>query len=608
MGQQRGERRTLLLMTLAAGVLVFLLGLGQTGVIDETPALFAASARRMRDSGDWLVPWVNGLPRYDKPPLVYWLMATAYSLPGRLLWDPLGSLAARLPSALASIGVMLLLADTVQRWPQPSSSRADTRTSDTGTCDTASVAFSSALAFALGPLALMWGRTEVSDALFSALLTLGLLLAWRTYASPRGPRWSWWPPLALATLVKGPVALVLAALTLGLFAALQGDARRLIERLRPGRGLLLATLAAAPWYVVVLMREGQAYWQSFFGYHNLQRFTRVVNNHQQGWWYFGALLLVASLPYTPLLLLGLKRALLQPRPAAAAASLGRFAASWLLVVLLFFSLSATKLPSYWLPATPAAALLVSLVLRGGPAAADRLGRLALAGSALLLLLFSGGLAAAPLWVRWIEDPSVPDLPTAVLSGPWVMCGAGLALLASLLAFGIASDHAQRRLLQSQLALLPMVPLLLLPLTLQLDQRRGAPIRMLAAAASQQQRQGESLAMVGMRRPSLHFYSGSTVLFEGRSPSALRNLADRLRRERRPGLQPSTPQRQATVLVVIDRETAGRPHWQGWQGRQLAVAEPYRLLRLDRLWLEQRAGQLAGRGEELTWEDPRPERF
>jgi 4-amino-4-deoxy-L-arabinose transferase-like glycosyltransferase len=553
----------------------------------------------MRDSGDWLVPWVNGLPRYDKPPLVYWLMATVYSLPGHMRWDSAGSLAARLPSAIASIGVMLLLADTVLRWSPSSSSSPD---------NTRSVAFSSALAFALGPLALIWGRTEVSDALFSALLAAGLLLAWRTYACPRGPSWQWWPPLALATLTKGPVALVLSALTLGLFAALQGDPSRLVQRLRPGRGLLLAALAAAPWYGVVWLREGNAYWQSFFGYHNVQRFTQVVNNHQQGWWYFGVVLLVASLPYTPLLLLGLKRALLQPRPTAPEASLGRFAAGWLLAVLVFFSLSATKLPSYWLPATPAAALLVSLALGGRPAAADRNGKRALFSSALLLLVVSFGLAAAPLWVRWIEDPSVPDLASAILSGPWMLCGAALALLSSLLAFGLASGRPEQRLLRSQLALLPLVPLLLLPLTVRLDQRRGAPIRILASVATREQRAGEGLAMVGMRKPSLHFYSGSTVIFEGRSASALRNLADRLRREQRPGLQPSTPQRQATVLVVIDRETARRPHWQDWRGEQLAMAEPYRLLRLDRRWLEQRAGQLAARGERLTWTDPRPERF
>jgi 4-amino-4-deoxy-L-arabinose transferase-like glycosyltransferase len=598
MGHRRGGRHTLFLCVVAAGGVIFLLGLGQTGVVDETPALFAASARRMIESRDWLVPWVNGLPRYDKPPLVYWLMAGFYSLPGRMLWDPLGSLAARLPSALASIGVMLLLADTVLRWPQTAAMPGRRRTTP----------LSASLAFALGPLVLVWGRTEVSDALFGALLSLGLLLAWRTYASDQGPRWRWWPAVALATLTKGPVALVLSALILGLFAALQADRRRLITRLQPLRGLLLATLAASPWYVAVLLREGEAYWQSFFGYHNLQRFTRVVNNHHQSWWYFGAVLLVASLPYTPLLLLGLTRALDRLRPRPAQASLERFAACWLLVVLVFFSLSATKLPSYWLPATPAAALLISLSLSAPHAPPGRLERLALTGSGMLLLVLAAGLAAAPLWVRWIQDPSVPDLANVLLSGPWFGLGAAIALMAALLALGLGSQLSGQRLLRSQLALVLLVPLVLLPVNLELDRQRQAPIRRLAALASAQQHQGESLAMVGLMKPSLHFYTGSTVIFEGRSASALRNLNDRLRRERRPGLQPSPVELQPTLLLVIDRETAAQAHWRDWQGQLLATAEPYRLLRLERRWLERRAESLAARGERLTWEDPRPERY
>jgi 4-amino-4-deoxy-L-arabinose transferase-like glycosyltransferase len=91
----------------AVGALLFLLGLGQTGLVDETPALFAASARQMARSGDWLIPHVNGLARYDKPPLVYWFMASLYTLPGAPWWDPLGTWAARLPSALATIITMV---------------------------------------------------------------------------------------------------------------------------------------------------------------------------------------------------------------------------------------------------------------------------------------------------------------------------------------------------------------------------------------------------------------------------------------------------------------------------------------------------------------------
>jgi 4-amino-4-deoxy-L-arabinose transferase-like glycosyltransferase len=598
MGPLRSGRGPLLLFVAVAGALIFLIGLGQTGVIDETPALFAASARRMRDSGNWLVPWVNGLTRYDKPPLVYWLMAAGYALPGQSLWDPLGSLAARLPSALASITVMLALADTLMRWPQTPPSRRGAE----------STALNASLAFALGPLALVWGRTEVSDGLFSALLAISLLLAWRTYAAGAGPHGSWWPPLALAILTKGPVALVLWTLTPALFALLQADLPRIVQRLRPARGLLLAGLSAAPWYGAVLWHEGAAYGRSFFGYHNLQRFTQVVNNHHQPWWYYGALLLVASLPYTPLLLLGLKRALVPRSALPPECSLARIAACWLLVVLVFFSISATKLPSYWLPATPAAALLVALAAGQRPAEADRGSRSALTSSAVLLLLLAAVLAAAPLWVPWIEDPSVPDLPTTLLRGPWFGLGASIALAAALLAGGIASRQPARRLLQSQLVLILLVPLLLLPLAQQLDLLRGAPIRELAAAARRQRQPGETLAMVGLMKPSLHFYSGATVIFEGRSASALRNLADRLHHEQRPQLLPSTPEQQPTVLVVIDRTTANRPHWLGWQGGELAAAGHYQLLRLKRDWLEHRSQELGTGGARTTWRDPRPERY
>jgi 4-amino-4-deoxy-L-arabinose transferase-like glycosyltransferase len=595
MGHPRRSQVALIALVAGTGAIVFLLGLGDTGVVDETPALFAASARRMVETGDWLVPWVNGLPRYDKPPLVYWLMALAHALPGQATWDPLGSLAARLPSALASIAVMLALADTVRRWPQTDAPIEGCR----------GLPLAAALAFALSPLALVWGRTEVSDALFSALLAISLLLAWRRYAAAKEPWWSCWPPLALATLTKGPVALVLAAITLGLFAALQRDLRRLRQRLKPLLGLTLTLLLAAPWYLLVLAREGEPYWRSFFGYHNLQRFSRVVNNHQQSWWYFGAVMLLASLPWTPLLLLGLKRALLPLRPPPAPEhSLLRFAACWLLAVLLFFSLAATKLPSYWLPATPAAALLVSLA--SGTLPPSRAGR-ALACSALLLLLIAAGLAAAPLWVPWIEDPTIPDLQATLLDGRWFALGATATVAAALLSAGAASPRPALRLAQSQLALLLLVPQLL-PLARRLDQLRGAPVRTLAAVAAQQRQQGESLAMVGLMKPSLHYYSRATVIYEGRSPVGLLNLVDRLANERRPGLQPTAVAIQPSMLVVIDRGTSELPHWQGWQGVELAARHPYQLLRLDRSWLEQRAQRLLQEGHAISWRESRPERY
>ena len=62
------------IIILIPGIIIFILGLGNTGLVDETPPLFAAAARAMSESGDWLTPKVNGIFRFDKPPLIYWLM------------------------------------------------------------------------------------------------------------------------------------------------------------------------------------------------------------------------------------------------------------------------------------------------------------------------------------------------------------------------------------------------------------------------------------------------------------------------------------------------------------------------------------------------------
>ena len=68
------KRLLTFLVVLFLGIIIFLLGLGSTGLVDETPPLFAAAGKAMSESGDWLTPKVNGIFRFDKPPLIYWLM------------------------------------------------------------------------------------------------------------------------------------------------------------------------------------------------------------------------------------------------------------------------------------------------------------------------------------------------------------------------------------------------------------------------------------------------------------------------------------------------------------------------------------------------------
>jgi 4-amino-4-deoxy-L-arabinose transferase-like glycosyltransferase len=596
----RSRHLPLLAAVALIGLALFVWRLGSTGLVDETPPLFAAAARAMAETGDWLTPRVNGLPRYDKPPLVYWLMGLLYLLPAQGLWNPLGTWASGLPSALSSLALMLLLSDTLLRWPLAERPRRLT-------------ALAAALAFALSPLVLLWSRIAVSDSLFSALLAAALLLFWRCHAAGGRRWWHPWLVLGLAVLAKGPVAVVLAGFALLLYGWHQGAARSLLARLRPWPGLLLTALVALPWYGLELLVEGRPFWDSFFGYHNLQRFTGVVNNHLQPWWFFLPVLVVASLPFTPLLLAGLAAALRRPPGRLPEAqSLPQFAACWLLAVLLFFTLAATKLPSYWIPATPAAGLLIAWAGTDPALLRGRSGRGWRVAVALVLGLLTAGLAASPRWIPLIRDPELPTLPAELLASGDVLRAAACLGLALALALSLGWGRAGLRpfwLPAQQLALVLFVLTALLPMVELGDRVRQLPVRRVAADVVARRRPGEPLAMVGILKPSLHYHTRQVVIYEGVQARGPVNLSDRLARESRSGLEPSPARAGATLLLVIDQGTAALPHWRDLPHQPLARHGLYALWRVGRLELQTHADRLRRSGAGgPDWHQPRPERY
>ena len=595
-----------MLLILVLAVVIFCWQLGNTGLVDETPPLFAASGRAMAETGDWLTPRVNGLPRYDKPPLVYWLMGLGYALPAGTVWDPLGTWAARLPSALASVLTMLALGDTLLRFPLRG---------DSHPCRTAIAA---ALAFALSPLVLIWSRTAVSDSLLTGTLALSLLCQWRCYASGSGRRW-WlaWIVLAFAVLTKGPVAVVLTGITLVLFAVIRRDLAGLWRSLRPVQGLLITALISLPWYAAELLVEGQPFWDSFFGYHNLQRLTSVVNDHLQPWWFFGPVLVVASFPFTPLLLLGLGRVITDfagdasSRLMPSGESLGQFAGCWLLAVFLLFTAAATKLPSYWLPATPAAALLIALTAHPPSLQRCKGPLIAWSSTALCTAILAAGLLVSPLWIPLIQDPEMPTLPAELMASGLVIRAAACFILAVVLGTWSFWRPVSGRLLIWQGPMVLFQIIALVPMIQLGDRVRQLPVRQLAKQVVERRRPGEPLAMIGVLKPSLHFYTNQVVVYEGQSRAALANLADRLSHEQRQGFKglPRTEvDASPSVLVVINRGTAARQHWQGLNPQKLGSAGIYELWRLDRSRLDQRASDLLDDGVSLTWKKPRPERY
>lgn len=157
---------------------------------------------------------------------------------------------------------------------------------------------------------------------------------------------------------------------------------------------------------------------------------------------------------------------------------------------------------------------------------------------------------------------------------------------------MAFFHAfSKVLIQLQIPLLAFVALVLLPGWEVGDEHRGAPLRNLAAIVCQESNPGEPLAMVGMLKPSLHFYAQRFVIYEGRSTRGLLNAENRLRQEHRRALRPTNLMQQLTLLLLIDLETATLPHWCGLFSETLAAADSYRLVRIDRKELQRRAREL-----------------
>jgi hypothetical protein len=226
---------------------------------------------------------------------------------------------------------------------------------------------------------------------------------------------------------------------------------------------------------------------------------------------------------------------------------------------------------------------------------------------------------------------MPSLPVALLAGRWLWWAAGLFALAALGVIGTHRRDGSQALLALQVPIVAFVPLVLLPAWQLGDQLRGLPVRQMAAAVARQRLASEShgsernglepLAMVGVMKPSLHYYSRQVVLYEGAGPVGLANLNDRLAKEHRPGLAPSpapwdeapgaTPQdpHHGTVLVVIDQGTAQQGGWQTLPHQELAAHGIYRLWRVERGHLAQQADQLAAaRAIRPDWQKPRPERY
>lgn len=499
--------------------LAFLWNLGSTGLVDETEPLFAEAARQMIVRQDWITPYFNGVPRFDKPPLVYWLMAIAYSMVGVNSW------AVRLPSALAAIALVGFSFVTLKAFATPVLPAVPNPRPSAGSHWLA--AWIGAAALALNIQMLAWGRTGVSDMLLNGCIGSALLSFFWGYTRPLGDRRKPWWYLAfyifcgLAVLAKGPIGIVLPVLVVVAFLLFLGNLRTVLREMQVVRGTLVFLLIAIPWYVLVIQANGQRYIDEFFGYHNVTRFTDAVNNHEAPWFFYLPVILLGFFPWAvhlPVAIARLqvwRRRMWQQQPRKA--QLGLFALVWFAVIFGFFTVAATKLPSYVLPLMPAAAILVALLWSDRAFPGDdrpRQDRALLITDITLMVLLLAMAIALVYSPNWIEgDPAMPNFPQVIRESGILGWGAGIWAIAALAQLVLLLSHYSRwGWLVNSLAFLSFLVASLNPTLHLIDQERQLPLRNLSATITQVRQPREPVIMVTLPKPSVVFYTRRAVLY------------------------------------------------------------------------------------------------
>jgi 4-amino-4-deoxy-L-arabinose transferase-like glycosyltransferase len=329
---------------------LFFFGLAYFGLIGADEPRYAQVAREMLARHDWITPTLGGKPWLEKPPLYYWQAMLAYSIFGVSDW------AARLPSAIDATLMVVVTYLFLKRF-RPGF-QLD------GALMTASAA--GIVGFA---------RAASTDMPLAAMFTI-VMLAWYAWyeSGSRGYLAIFYCFLALGTLAKGPLAPLLAAIVIVIFAVVKSD-YSLLWRTLWIPGVLLFCAVALPWYVAVQMKNPE-FFRIFILQHNLARFGTNLYRHKEPFWYYIPVVLLGLVPWTVFVAASLVETIRvwwaeRREMLASDDALNAFLVIWILVPALFFSLSQSKLPGYIVPALPAGTLLLSEYVRRRTADSDR---------------------------------------------------------------------------------------------------------------------------------------------------------------------------------------------------------------------------------------------
>ncbi len=326
---------------LLAGSLIFFIytafyfGLASYPIVDMNEGLYAEIAREMLASGNFLIPHLNHVPYLEKPPLLYWLIALSFKVFGS------STFAARLIPATAGASVCVGLILFMRRLQQQT------------------IGWLAAIILASSLGVIIISRIVFFDMLLTAFLTFALCSFYFWY---RYEKSSWlylsYVGVALAFMTKGAIAIVLCGGIAMSFMLIQKTPLAKLMRFFNPIGIGLFLLITIPWHVLASMHMRGFAWDYFIN-EQVYRFLniRIPHDYHTGPIYFYLpRIIIYLLPWALLIPALLQR---EFRKITLQDPLLKFAWIWLLLPLLFFSLSSAKGDYYMIVSMPALALLIA---------------------------------------------------------------------------------------------------------------------------------------------------------------------------------------------------------------------------------------------------------
>jgi 4-amino-4-deoxy-L-arabinose transferase-like glycosyltransferase len=417
--------------------IVYLPGLGRPALWEPDEGRYAEIAREMVISGDYVTPRDDFELYFEKPPLVYWANAASIEIFG------VNEFAVRLPAALFSIGQVVVTAALAEMMLG------------------AATGLFAVLALALSPLFFGFARFATLDPALAFFLTAALAafyVAARDDSFSRPPARRWLlisaAMLALGTLAKGPIALLLGGAIAVAWMAIERRLRQVAQMPLVWCFIIYAVIVV-PWFVLAEARN-PGFMHFFIVHEHLERY---VTSSEHGWgpWFFIPIVIGGTWPWIFFVPLGWSAMRADDGlPASAKDPSGRRAAArfltiWFMVILVFFSIPRSKLGSYILPALPPLGIVAGYGL-ARMSALDAVCR-----RRLLAVVAIANLAIAAALFVFSELVLAPINPE--LGGDGLLIGAAVAVGAiAMYSLGRAASRAAYAIGAIALAMLATVPL------------------------------------------------------------------------------------------------------------------------------------------------------